>query len=221
MIVLEALCFERRSADLRVVGEGVVRDEVERLVEHAVHLGLGVLRVRSQDGAIATRTLPDPGATHAAEVPPGLLQHRCRLAAAGRPLYTASFRHAMDGLRLLSPYTGLLLATFGPFPKSLMHLRVAIYELCVNTVEHGTPRRTPARLTLELRFEERAIAGTLHDECMPFDPRAAPVASFEDRLGARSARGYGIAMVHRLVDSLAHTAAAGGNRLDFRKRIDA
>jgi anti-sigma regulatory factor (Ser/Thr protein kinase) len=177
--------------------------------------------MRSSGSRTCTRWLDDAPPPAAAPDPrTQLLQHRAELVN-GRPSYTAWLGHGPDGLRLLSPYVGLLLSTYGPYPKNLMHLRVAVYELGVNAIEHGTPRRRPARLKLELRFLDGAIAGSLQDECTPFDPLAVPVPTVDDLIGARRAHGYGIPMVHRLVDSLTHAYTGTGNRVDFHKRIEA
>jgi anti-sigma regulatory factor (Ser/Thr protein kinase) len=231
LIVLEALHAERRTAHLLVTGPWEdVGAGVERLLDCASQLGILELRLRSADGFTVTRRLSHAGPCGLApldqpdedlESPPVLpaaLEHRYTIEA-GTVRYTAGFEHSPAGLRLLSPYIGLLLATYGPFPRRLMHLRLAIYELCANIIEHGVPQASDPRLRLEIRFESDRIHCTVQDQCERFDPIAAPMMVFTDLLASRSPRGYGIPLVHRLLDSLQHTYDGTGNQLEFHKRI--
>jgi anti-sigma regulatory factor (Ser/Thr protein kinase) len=135
--------------------------------------------------------------------------------------YETTFEHAPSSRDLVAVYTPLMLATFGPQEADLMKLRVSIYEMCANLVEHGRPRRAPAVFTLGLRFLPGRIEGFLQDGCERFNPAEQPGGSVVQRAARRQPRGYGIAMFLQLLDRFEHEYTAAGNRLLFSKGIEA
>jgi anti-sigma regulatory factor (Ser/Thr protein kinase) len=248
MIVLETLDTNTGTAELLLVsGEwDTAGDELEGLVGMATQLGLRVLRMRSASGRVCTRVLvePDPvaGEARRAELPshsphgdmaapssrqnpapmtveelPGLV-HRYT-GKGGAPSYEVTFEHRPESLRAISLYAGLVLEAWVPAATANAHLRLAIYELCANIIDHGTPRRPEPVLKIALRFDGRQVHGWIQDCCERFDPSTARVASLEELVAARSRRGYGIRIVRQLLDSYRHRFNETGNKLMFRKGV--
>jgi anti-sigma regulatory factor (Ser/Thr protein kinase) len=147
-----------------------------------------------------------------------LLQHRWTLAP-DLPVYDGSFLHEAGCLPQLSRYAALLLSTYGVQTTHLMQLRLALYEICANVVEHGLRSRRHGRIELRLDFRADGIEGWVSDSCERFDPSEVLVSPLPVSVAARKPRGYGIRIIRQLLDDLGHEYEDTGNRITFRKRI--
>lgn len=200
--------------------------ELERVMQLARSLGLRpVVRQeplgatpRAGAGWRRQRAAGDDPPAPADPVRSYLLQHRCTLAA-GLPVYAGSFHHEAGCLPQLSRYAALLLATYGVQTTHLMQLRLALYEICANVVEHGLRSQRHGRIDLHLGFLANGIEGEVRDRCERFDPSEVLVSPMPVSLAARKPRGYGIRIIRQLLDDLGHEYDETGNRITFRKRI--
>lgn len=139
----------------------------------------------------------------------------------GRPRYEIEVAHAEASLRALSTYIGVVLATHGPALHDLTHLRLVLYELAANVLEHGRPLGTDTVLQLGLLLGEHRIEGWLQDRCRPFDPFTAALSPIVDPVLHRRRRGYGLHIVRYFLTSFGHEYNDTGNRLTFSKEISA
>ena len=191
-----------------------------RIVDAARTLQLHQVSLCVQDGDDQKRlTLAGDGMPPLAEAARAHLMHHRWSLVDGLPVYDGRFRNAPDCLPLLSRYAGLLLATYGEQRKHLVQLRIAIYEICANIIEHGLRSRAPARIDVHLQFFPREIRGWVQDTCQPFDPSRMPETAIAERLEKRSKRGYGITIMRLLLDTMQHEFNPMGNRITFSKRI--
>jgi anti-sigma regulatory factor (Ser/Thr protein kinase) len=234
VILLEALDFQARVATVQVAD--VDRAATERVAEispraerSAAALGdieiaasalaqLGmesvvVVRAGRREQRALQSLVPGASGGPSVQVEAPHFQHRGRLDG-DAVVYTSRFEHRRENLAWMALYTHALLATCNSGPGQ--RLRLVLYELFANILEHGQPRRAGATIAFELRFEPGTISGWIEDGCEPFDPTSHPLPVLAAHAGSRAARGYGLHIVRRCLGSLRHRQLASGNRLEFR-----
>lgn len=148
-----------------------------------------------------------------------MVKHVVHQVSSSITLYTATFRHDLKSLRALSAYPAFLLATHPAEENVLFQVRLAIYEIGANIIEHGQIMHPGAVIQLRLRLDPMEIAGFLQDQCAFFDPATRAGGTVLERLAARQRRGYGIPMLLQLLDRMEHEFNDVGNRITFCKRI--
>lgn len=223
MIVLERIDFEVGNAVFRVANDGLedTSRSFESLAAEAHRRGLRAVQSHSNGEESCSFTPPPSPAGHGPAVQ--TLGTRQSLSFVhGYPHYEIQVPHADASLRVLSIYTGLVLATFGPQAHDLTHLRLALYELCANILEHGRPTSRDPELGLAVQFLDGRIEGWIQDRCRNFDPLASEVSPVVENPKVRwRRRGYGLHIVRRLLTTLSHEFDGTGNRLTFSKEIKA
>ena len=143
----------------------------------------------------------------------------------GLPSYELVLPRTRESMGALAVASSLILATYGPEANDLMRLRIALYEICANIIEHGRtkvdddPEESREEIVLVISFGDGEITGWIQDHCELFDPTSKELAHISDRLAARYRRGYGIYMLLQLLDRLEHEYNELGNRITFSKRI--
>jgi anti-sigma regulatory factor (Ser/Thr protein kinase) len=183
------------------------RHEVDSLLRS---MGLE-FQIATSDGSPSTSDMPEPE---------GIAQSWTQRD--GSLEYLAEVDHNADAIGLLDPYAAAVLATYGAaVPAALSELRLVIYELCQNLLEHGTPRHSAATVRLRLEFHSESIRGSIEDDCIHFDPLSLPVREIDEQLALRARRGYGLTLVRRALDEMHYTSLPTGNRVDFLKRTEA
>lgn len=198
--------------------------ELERFATATWKLGFQELRVpagqRNGDGQ--RQRVPNEGQSNVitaeAVETTHLRGHEWSLSR-GLPVYEGEFEQQRHCLASTSRYAALLLCSYGPEEKHLMELRLAIYEIVANVLEHGHRESQHGRLWIHLRFGEGAISGWIQDSCERFDPFETTTMSLPENIQARRNRGYGIEIIRRLLDGLEHEFNETGNRITFKKRI--
>jgi anti-sigma regulatory factor (Ser/Thr protein kinase) len=207
MIVLDAVDLDRRQANLRELGPSYTWGEkdFDRITRLVRRLGVHDLDLRHDDGAAALAA--------------GAAKHRW-IAYEDSIDYEVSFPHRKESGALVALYSALALATYGTVDESiLLQLRLAIYELCLNALEHGRLKETPGEIRLGLSLAQHAIRGWVEDCCEPFNPLQRARESWGQRVAMRARRGYGIMIVIRLMDELEYEYTGRGNRISFCKRL--
>lgn len=218
MILLERIDFETGTAVFRPGDRHEdTQSTFERVAAVARGCGLHAEHARhpgaEESRSFATPTTPDGVATLAEEVKG--TRHTLR-DVGGYPLYEIQLPHADVSLRLVSIYTKLVLATFGPQVPDLANLHLVLYELCANILEHGRPRYEDPKLQLAMQFRKGGIEGWIQDNCSNFDPFTAKLA---DRKNQWRLRGHGLHIVRRLLTSSGHEFNDRGNRLTFNMEV--
>jgi len=206
MIVLESIDPRRRSIAIRKLRDAQSREHDDVSAMSQVLIGMG-----------------EPGLQileHTASGENAELEHEWFLTEDGLVEYRARFPQERRAVASVNIYTAAALATYmGRGREHLMQLRLAIYELCVNALEHGTPLSKDSQMLIALRFEEESISGWIQDACEAFDPLEQPLEELESLLLRRAARGYGLRMAIQLLDELSYEHNETGNLLRFSKRM--
>jgi len=195
-----------------------------RIAERARQVGVFEVVVRDGD-ELRTQALFDSELhtgskrTRTAVLPDTyLVEHRWHMRG-DWPMYRARFRQAVGCLAQISSYCAVLLASYGRQSTHLMQLRLALYEICANVVEHGLRGPGSGEIDMELRFGHGVISGCVQDDCAQFDPSRKLLSPLPVSAAQRSARGYGIHIIRQLLDDLQHEFNETGNRITFEKRI--
>ncbi len=226
MIVVQSIDLVRGRVEVADMGRATPtwNTDLLRLADRARQVGMSEIVVREGD-ELRTHALfetePRAIASHSRTIvlpETYLAEHRWQVQA-DWPVYSARFRHATGCLAQLSTYCAVLLTSYGQQSTHLMQLRLALYEICANVVEHGLPGHDTRSIDLELQFGPGSIAGCVQDHCKRFDPSRMSVSPPPDSAAQRHARGYGIHMIRQLLDDLQHEFNETGNRITFEKRI--
>ena len=242
MILLKNIKTQERSAELVTVAADthVSPIAIEPIVTAAGNLGLRHLHMQDALGAqqlvkVPTeeardalvgrpRDIHDPGLDGKRAEQAGkdldtvLHDHRC-VQQPGHLVYEAQFAHEPVAPGLIAAYVSLLLATAGASESRRLQFRLAMYEMCANILEHGTLRQSPAEIGLHIELNVGEVRGWIQDGCTRFDLSTQPIGSIRDHADTRASRGYGIYMMHQLLESIDHEFNTTGNRIHFKKRI--
>lgn len=151
--------------------------------------------------------------------PAPVLSHRA-VHQGGTFRYEAGFAHRRDSGRAIRAYTELVLRAGGVPAHELALVHLATYELCVNSLEHGTPLGSEPRLEIGFEIGDRRVTGWVHDACAAFDPLVFQSEAVAQLAAQRRHRGYGLWMVRRIVDSIQHTHDGRGNLVTFTKELN-
>lgn len=120
---------------------------------------------------------------------------------------------------------GALIAAFlepadGPAvpPQLLDGIQLAAHEICANMVRHAYPGRSDGRIAVSLRLEAhpRRLLIELRDTGLPFDPAQVRAPAPDDL----PAGGYGLLLVHKLMDEVRYTPGPDGNRWRLVKYLE-
>lgn len=100
------------------------------------------------------------------------------------------------------------------------HLSIALEELAVNSVEHGScdPRTRAIRIDLEMRTDRVQV--TFSDTGVPFNPLMTPSPDLGMDLGRRPIGGLGIYLVRCLMPEIRYERRNGRNYLFMTKSIE-
>jgi serine/threonine-protein kinase RsbW len=95
-------------------------------------------------------------------------------------------------------------------PREVLEMMMAVEEACTNVALYGYSREAGS-IRLEAEVSEDAVEIVIEDEGLPFDPTAERAAD-GDRVG-----GWGLPLMHALVDSAAYQRLQGKNVLHLTK----
>ena len=139
----------------------------------------------------------------------------------GRILYTMSADRAAFAPGDFAFYVAALLATCPQATnEELLSVHLALYELYTNAFEHGRPiPEAEERVRLVLELDSDKIIGRFSDDCMEFDMVGAGPVDVGARANDRELRGYGVTLIHRALDRVAHDFGPRGNTITFEKRL--
>ena len=93
----------------------------------------------------------------------------------------------------------------------IYNIQLAVYEACTNIVRHAYGGRTDGRVkvTLILNRQARRLTVELIDTGSSFDPSAVAAINLDQP----HERGYGLFLIHSLLDQVTYDPQPGRNRL--------
>jgi anti-sigma regulatory factor (Ser/Thr protein kinase) len=223
MILIESIdiAAQRALLDLGAVAWPVRDARLSAMSAAALDLGLRSMQVRRRDGVVLDLPLDTAsGATDATRTfaPWALHEHEAVRTATG-VRYRARIAHRADVYRGILAYTDLILRAAAMPAADVGLVRLVTYELCVNAIEHGRPLEHAPALELGFDIGPAAIRGWVRDACAAFDPVQFQPEAVSQLLRHQSRRGYGLRIVHRVVDALRHQHDGSGNTVEFTREL--
>ena len=100
-----------------------------------------------------------------------------------------------------------------------MPFEIALEEIFMNIVTHGTPVGDQRRVELCLALAGDDLTLALEDEGPPFDPLTLPAPDVGARLEDRNVGGLGVYLVRQMMDSVSYARVGPRNHLRMTKHV--
>jgi anti-sigma regulatory factor (Ser/Thr protein kinase) len=104
-------------------------------------------------------------------------------------------------------------------PEKAAHaLQLAVDEACANAIEHGYGGRPDGRVEVEVTFKQDAVTVTVRHRGDPYDPERYRPPELQQMVRGYVVHGYGLHLMHRLVDEVAFHLRDGASEVRLTKR---
>jgi serine/threonine-protein kinase RsbW len=113
----------------------------------------------------------------------------------------------------LLPLSGFVIATArraGLSPRDAAFVEVALYEACLNVIEHAYDFDASRRFRVDQIEEGDRLTYRVIDNGVPLDPSVLSDPGDVDGNTRRTGRGLGFRIIRRAMDSVAYETGAGG-----------
>ena len=99
-------------------------------------------------------------------------------------------------------------------------LQCAVDEACANAIEHGYGGKPDGTVDVEAKLKAHALVVTVRHYGEPFDPKQHPLAALTDIRNQRCKHGYGLHLIHKLVDDVRFRASGRASEVRLTKRVN-
>lgn len=96
---------------------------------------------------------------------------------------------------------------------------LALEEVFLNVVQHGTPAGTDPQIGVALAIAGAELIMTVEDDGPPFDPLSLPLPDVRGTLAERRAGGLGVFLVRQVMDDVTYRRADSRNQLRMVKHV--
>ena len=104
-------------------------------------------------------------------------------------------------------------------PAQSLPFEIALEEIFMNVVMHGTPAGSHARVDVCLALADDKLTLAVEDEGPPFDPLTVPAPDTRARLDERRVGGLGVYFVRQLMDAVSYARVGPRNQLRMSKHL--
>ena len=106
-------------------------------------------------------------------------------------------------------------------PDKVDEVRMAVVEACINAFEHSHSEDCSVHLVFEVlgEAEPRALRITVQDHGIGFDPKTIPESNIVDKIHASDKRGWGLKIIHGLMDRVEIHSGTRGTTLVMSKSV--
>ncbi|TLY94786.1 MAG: ATP-binding protein [Gammaproteobacteria bacterium] len=104
-------------------------------------------------------------------------------------------------------------------PAQALPFELALEEVFMNVVQHGSPAGTAPRVEVSLSLRDLKLTMTVEDDGPEFDPLAAPPPDVTASLTARPVGGQGVFLVRQMMDAVSYQRVGARNQLRMTKEI--
>jgi serine/threonine-protein kinase RsbW len=104
-------------------------------------------------------------------------------------------------------------------PAQALAFEIALEEVFMNVVMHGTTAGTQRRVEVSLALTDEELTMTIEDDGPGFDPLSLPSPDVTASLAERSVGGLGVFLVRQMMDAVSYARVAGRNRLRMTKHL--
>jgi len=105
-------------------------------------------------------------------------------------------------------------------PAQAMTFELALEEVFMNVVMHGSHPGTVSLVDVSLIFTAGGVTMTVEDTGPAFDPLTLPRPNIEAGIDDRPVGGLGVFLVRELMDAVTYQRIGTHNQLRMTKRID-
>ena len=102
--------------------------------------------------------------------------------------------------------------------KAAQALQLAVDEACDNAIEHGYGGSPDGRVEVEVAFRKDALVVTVRHRGDPYDPARYRPPELQRMLEGHRVHGYGLHLMHRLVDDVVFRLRDGASEVALTKR---
>ena len=102
--------------------------------------------------------------------------------------------------------------------RAAQALQLAVDEACANAIEHGYGGRPDGRVEVEVTFREDAVTVVVRHRGDPYDPERYQPPELRGMLEGHRVHGYGLHLMHRLVDEIAFRRHDGASEVALTQR---
>ena len=97
--------------------------------------------------------------------------------------------------------------------------QLALEEVFMNVVMHGSPAGTAPRVEVSLMLTDAGLNMTVEDDGPEFNPLSVPPPDVTASLGERPVGGHGVFLVRQMMDAVSYQRVGARNRLSMTKHI--
>jgi len=127
---------------------------------------------------------------------------------------------SVDSLNVVTQFVTALAQKTGMERIELSKLKIAVYEACMNVIEHGYCFKPGQSIELEVLWEGDRFQVTIIDKGEPFDFYDAKPYDVNEAFDEKRQGGFGLYIIQRSVDEIKYESdSEEGNRLTLVKRI--
>lgn len=131
----------------------------------------------------------------------------------------ASVPGAAEHLPTLVRFLGDFWSTAALPPPEALSFELALEEVFMNVVMHGSPAGTVVRVEVALALNDRDLTMTVEDDGPQFDPLSLPAPDVALSLEERRVGGNGVFLVRQMMDAVSYQRVGARNQLKMTKHI--
>jgi serine/threonine-protein kinase RsbW len=104
-------------------------------------------------------------------------------------------------------------------PAQALNFELALEEVFMNVVMHGSPAGRVGRVEVFLALVDQAVTLTVEDDGPPFDPLLLPAPDITAGLESRRVGGLGVFLVRQVMDNVRYQRRETMNQLQMTKNL--
>jgi anti-sigma regulatory factor (Ser/Thr protein kinase) len=110
--------------------------------------------------------------------------------------------------------------TAGINEKEISKMKIAVYEACLNVIEHAYHSRPDEWIELRVRYSSERFMIIIQDNGLSFEMKPPEEYDVQEVIDERRSGGFGLHIIRRAMDSVEYLPdAINGNRLVMVKRL--
>ncbi len=127
----------------------------------------------------------------------------------------------VDSLNVITHFVTVLAQKAGLKQVDLSKLKIAVYEVCMNIIEHGYMFEPDHSIHVRAQWKDHRFEVNIIDHGKPFDFYNEDGYNVEEAVEEKRKGGYGLYIIKRSVDEVKYKSdPEKGNRLTLIKRIE-
>lgn len=124
-----------------------------------------------------------------------------------------------DNVERASRFAHVIAVALGYTSDFSFEIRLGLYELLMNIVEHGIESSAHEWIQVDLEREGDMLVLSVVDQGVAFDPAGGSQFDLQEYIGARKTRGLGLIMTRRIAEQIIHHRVSGYNKTLLKKSV--